>query len=169
MCKGFRGQHAVAIKQCNVAFTAEMYVTVTLSYMLLPLWACYVLYFPPDSCCKHKDHLQKNNKTEVILKAYWYQCLCFIYLLYGNETERKCESLQSDRRCLCNFSHHQRGEMELWMQLFSSPGPLTHTKLLNPLKRGVGNGICNWWYLFKAKASAQADVFTDGAFQSVVL
>lgn len=64
MCKGFRGQHVVAIKQSNVAFTAEVYFTVSLSYMLLPLWVCYILFSPPDSCCTHKDHLQKNNKLK---------------------------------------------------------------------------------------------------------
>lgn len=77
---------------------------------------------PHPSKLLHKDHLKKTSKMKSFKKGY--------FLIMW---KRDSLSFETHQGCLCNFSHCQRGEKDVFPQLFpSSASPLKHMKSLNP-------------------------------------
>lgn len=84
----------------------------------LSLWVtCYCLcglvmpfIFPPDSCCKHKDHLQKNNKLKSFKKPT-DTSICASFIYYMAIKQKVNESLRNLKQInvVCVISHAARG------------------------------------------------------------
>lgn len=123
----------------------------------LSVWViCYCLCYNPPTTAAHTKIISKRQINWSHLKGL----LC---LLYGNVT--------------CNLKHFSMGFVQFLTLPEGGEGrfstksskhgalplvpPLTHMKSLNPLNRGVGGCSCHWWYLFKTKASAHAEDFSE--------
>lgn len=111
--------------------------------MSLSLWVtCYCLcglvtsfIFPPDSCCKHKDHLQKNNKLTSVKKPT-DTCVCASFIYYMATRQKGNVSLCNVKQInvVCAMSRTARGgrrnsssQARLCGRSFSPPLASLHT------------------------------------------